>query len=93
MFLENSRYYNLKTIVVKTPEGLQVKAVTLRRLPSFGAADVQPAIVKEGDRLDLMAFRKYNDPTRFWHIADANTELQAGDLTKQANRTIEVPEK
>lgn len=92
MFLEKSRYYKSKTVDIKTANGQQVKAVTLRRLPLFGAASVQSVTIKEGDRLDLTAFRKYNDATRFWHIADANTELQARDLTEEVNRVIRVPE-
>jgi hypothetical protein len=28
----------------------------------------------------------------FWHIADANSELQARSLVEEANRTIVVPE-
>jgi hypothetical protein len=38
--------------------------------------------VKGTDRLDIMAHRKYADGTKFWHAADANTELEANDLVK-----------
>ncbi len=38
--------------------------------------------IKGTDRLDMMAFRKYKDSTWFWHIADANTELEANDLVE-----------
>ena len=49
------------------------------------------------DRLDVMAQRKYSDGTKFWHIADANTELEANDLVKprvndKETREINVPE-
>jgi hypothetical protein len=30
--------------------------------------------VREGERLDLLAFKYYGDPTRWWQIADANPE-------------------
>jgi hypothetical protein len=61
----------------------------LRRLP---AASGTPSVVKGNDRLDIMAHRKYSNGTQFWHIADANTELQANDLVKEAGRGINVPE-
>jgi len=31
--------------------------------------------VIQGDRLDLLAFRYYGDPTKWWIIADANRSL------------------
>lgn len=30
--------------------------------------------VREGERLDLLAFKYYGDPTRWWQIADANPQ-------------------
>ncbi|MND08690.1 hypothetical protein D3C83_314850 [compost metagenome] len=58
--------------------------------------------VKGTDRLDLMAHRKYQDGTKFWHIADANTELEASRLVendrpenpqvRNETRRIVVPE-
>jgi hypothetical protein len=89
MFLESSRYYRQKTLDVKTKGGRTVKALTLRRLPIVIA---NPAVVKGNDRLDIMAQRQYNDPTMFWHIADANTELQANDLVEKPGHLVKVPE-
>ena len=89
MFLESSRYYRLKTVDIKTKDGRVVKAVMLRRLPAVSG---KPTIVKGNDRLDIMAQRQYNEPTMFWHIADANTELQANDLVKKTGRVINIPE-
>jgi hypothetical protein len=87
MFLDNSRYARIAQVEVPTADGA-VKAVKLRRLP---ATNGDPAVVKGNDRLDVMALRSYDDPTRFWHIADANTELKAGDLVAEPGRTILVP--
>jgi hypothetical protein len=47
--------------------------------------------VSEGDRLDILAERRYRDATRYWHIGDANTELEANELVRSAGRTIQVP--
>ncbi len=90
MFLESSRYYKVETVEVVLKDGRTVKAVKLRRLPEITGT---PTVVKANDRLDIMAQRQYNDPTRFWHIADANTELQANDLMAETGRIIQAPER
>jgi prophage DNA circulation protein len=100
MFKDSSRYAKQATVEVELENGRKATAITLRRLPpTIGS----PAEVKGNDHLDVIAFRKYKDSTKFWHIADANSELQANDLVKseppenplapQPVRTILVPEK
>jgi hypothetical protein len=95
VFLENSRYFDVKTVEAKDAKGRKVTAVKLRRLP-FAAGT--PTVVKGNDRLDVMAQRRYSDGTKFWHIADANTELEANNLIEpraqdKEARVIDVPEK
>ena len=100
MFKDSSRYARQKTVEVELPNGRRVTAVTLRRIPPTDGAPIE---VKTNDRLDVMALRKYKDSTRFWHVADANTELLANDLVRrepldnplapEPARTILVPEK
>ena len=91
MFLKSSRYYKQKLVEteVKKDDAVNtVKAVKLRRL-----ADEQgnPAVVKGNDRLDIISQRQYGNPTMFWHIADANTDLQANNLVSEPGRVILVP--
>ncbi len=88
MFLDNSRYARVKQVDVTLKDGRTVRAVRLRRLPATAGA---PTAIKESDRLDVMAQRGYADPTKFWHIADANSELEAGELVATRNRVIKVP--
>jgi hypothetical protein len=95
VFIDNSRYVDVKTVEVETENGRIVSAIKLRRLPH---ATGGPAVVKGNDRLDVMAQRHYSDGTKFWHIADANTELEANELVNQRVqdrevRIINVPEK
>ena len=90
MFLPNSRYYQQKVVDAIAAGGRLVKAVTLRRLAS-PAGD--PAPVKGTDRLDIIAQRKYGDATMFWHVADANTALEAAELVRVPGRVIQVPDK
>jgi nucleoid-associated protein YgaU len=43
------------------------------------------------DRLDITARRRYGDATRYWHVADANAELEAVELDRPG-RVIQAPE-
>jgi hypothetical protein len=90
MFAESSRYFQLRTVDAKTEDGRDVRAVVLRRLPFVAG---KPAVVRGNDRLDVMAERLFADATQFWHIADANTDLDARELVAETGRTILVPEK
>lgn len=95
MFLENSRYFNVKTVETQNESGRSFLAVMIRRLPYVAAT---PTVIKGNDRLDVIAQRRYGDPTKFWHVADANTELEANSLVIQRPEdeeiiTINVPEK
>jgi len=100
MFKESSRYAKQQTVQVKLDNGSSTTALTLRRVPPTPGVPTQ---LKANDRLDVIALRKYNDSAKFWHIADANTELEARDLTKneppenplvlEPPRSIFVPEK
>lgn len=87
MFSDKSRYKKAATTTVTNAGGQTVTAVKLRKLPALKGYGVG---VKKQDRLDLMAQRNYQDDTKFWHIADANTKLDARDL-EEANITILVP--
>jgi nucleoid-associated protein YgaU len=88
MFAKNSRYYAIETVEATSPAGETVQAVKLRRLP---ATSGQPLTVKDGDQLDVLSEQRYRDPTRFWNIADANTELEANTLVEKAGRVIQMP--
>jgi len=88
VFLKNSRYYGLPTVTVPDRNGREVAAVKLRRLPAMAGDD---HAVTSSDRVDILADAHYSDATRYWHIADANSELETEELTRQVGRVIEVP--
>lgn len=90
MFLKNSRYYGLPTVTAVDARGREVQAVELRRLP---ATTGETTTVHGHDQLDVMSYRRYRDGTRFWRIADANTELEANELVRVEGRDIDVPVK
>lgn len=89
MFLDKSRYAKTPTDTVVTADGREATAIRLRRLPPTSG---RPRTVKEGDRLDVIADRAYGDGKRFWHIADANTALEANDLVAEVLDSFNLPE-
>jgi len=90
MFRSNSRYAGLPTITVAGPNEQEVSAIKLRILPQTGGV---PTLIKSGNQLDVISERRYRNGTGYWHIADANTELEAGKLTGENGRVIIVPER
>jgi hypothetical protein len=87
MFLESSRYADVEAVEAEAKGGRKVSAVKLRRLPYVAGT---PTVVRSNERLDIIAQQKFSDGTKFWHIADANTELEAGDLLKGRAQTDEL---
>lgn len=97
MFLDNSRYFNQPTMTVTLRDGHPVAALQPRVLPAPAGAVTD---LKRTDRLDIIAARRYQDGTRFWHIADANTLTDSrqlteprGDATTSLTPVITVPDK
>ncbi len=90
MFLKNSRYYNTPTVITRDANGREVKALVIRPLIAASGERTQ---VHDHDQLDVMSHRRNKDGTKFWHIADANSDLEANDLVATTGRFINVPEK
>ena len=90
MFAKNSRYFELPTVATTDSEGREVTAVKLRRLPNIAG---ESTTIHGHDQLDVMSLRRYRDGTRFWHIADANSELEANTLVETSGRRVDVPTK
>ena len=89
MFTKDSRYANTPTVPA-LDAGREVTVVKLRVLGEPRAA---PLTVQGADQLDVISERCYRDGARFWHIADANTELDARDIMTPVGRMVEVPER
>lgn len=89
MFLENSRYYNVPTVDAPAAGGAgTVAALKLRPLPAPAATTYT---VKDNDQLDVIAHQSFSDGTKFWHVADANTALEANELVAVTGATILKP--
>jgi hypothetical protein len=89
MFLKSSRYTNVPQVETTDSRGRPVQAIKLRTLPDTNGADI---LVDNSLQLDVMAKRNYRDGTKFWHIADANTQLEANALVAVVGSVIKQPE-
>jgi hypothetical protein len=72
MFNKNSRYRNLPQTQHVTARGEWILSVDLRFIPVVYGRFLHS--VRDRERLDLLAFKYYSDPRRWWLIADANPE-------------------
>lgn len=88
MFLNSSRYAKVAQDDLPSADGTVKKTIRLRRLP---ATQGESYAVKDNDQLDILAQQHYADATRFWHIADANSQLQAAELTEHTGQMISLP--
>jgi hypothetical protein len=88
MFLKTSRYSKTETVTTADVRDREVQAIKLRQLP---AAQGEAVMIINGSQLDVMSKQNYQDGTKFWHIADANAELEANSLVKTSGRVIKRP--
>jgi hypothetical protein len=78
MFFKGSRYRNLPQSPHLTAQGESLLGVDLRFIPDVDGQFLHT--VADRERLDLLAFKYYADPRRWWLIADANKEEAAFPL-------------
>jgi hypothetical protein len=70
MFLKGSRYRNLPQSSNQTARRDSLLGVDVRFIPPVPGQFLHT--VSDRERLDLLAFKYYSDPKRWWLIADAN---------------------
>jgi nucleoid-associated protein YgaU len=87
MITRDSRYAAVGTAVL-TVNGRSVTYLLARFItPPVGG---YLHTVTSDERLDIIAYRYYADPARFWRFADANGEIDPEDLL-EPGRQIAVP--
>jgi len=89
MFFKGSRYEKVEEAELTNAGGRVVRYKKVRFI-----TDPQPQgahRVEQGDRLDLISYSYFQDPERFWRIADANRGLWPDDLLEEPGRLILVP--
>lgn len=78
MIDRKSRYHGLPTLPVSDSTGETQELLDLREIPpTRGVLRLTPT---DTDRLDLLAWRYYRDPTRFWRMCDASGHLDPFDV-------------
>jgi len=73
MFTKGSRYRNLPQSSALTADGESLPGVDLRAISPRPGTFLHT--VQDSDRLDLLAYKYYNDSTMWWQICDANPSL------------------
>ena len=92
VFEKRSRYRNARLFTPRE-SGERVFG-GIRPRPTTTAPGVIEYIIKDGDRLDLIALHFYNDSRRWWRILDANPQIIFGaDLMLKSfvGETILIP--
>jgi hypothetical protein len=90
-FPPTSRYYGIETAAMAMPDGRIVVYLRRRFLPSPDrfALLLEHSVV-QGERLDNIAAKYFNDPEVFWQIADANTAMRPEELTETVGRRLRI---
>ena len=92
MFDDTSRYANVPTATLAGKDGKDVAYKRRRLLPQASALpQLGDVLVRDGERIDLIAARALGDPEQFWRIADANDAMDATDLAAEPGRALRVP--
>lgn len=87
MFDEKSRYAKAETYVVTDKRGREVTVVAPPPPPEQVLLGLH--LLKQGERLDLLATKYLNNPTGYWRIAEQNDVMLPEALTEA--REIEIP--
>ena len=89
MFFKGSRYATVGEGQITDSKGREIRYKKIRFIPETAAQ--MGHVVSQGERLDHIAHRYYQDPERFWRICDANRAMWPPDLMAEIGRTIAIP--
>jgi hypothetical protein len=89
MFDSKSRYVKAETYVVVDARNRNVEVVATPPPPEQVQLGVH--LLKQGERLDLLAAKYLNDPAGYWRIAEQNDVMLPEALTEA--REIQIPVK
>ena len=90
-FPPTSRYHDLKTATIETPEGKTIMYVRRRFVPSPERfALLQEHRVTQGERLDNITALYLEDAEQFWRICDANAAMRPDELTETIGTRLRI---
>lgn len=91
MIFKGSRYQDTGTYRVTGAKGRDAAALKIRLIPPTPAGFRHT--FKASERLDLLAYKYYRNPEKFWLIADANTEMDPEDLLEPGRQLLIPPDR
>jgi nucleoid-associated protein YgaU len=92
-FPTDSRYYGSATLTYIMPTGQAITYLAPRIVPQPGSpnfATVAQHVVRQGDRLDLIAAKYLGDPLIFWLICDANGAIDPSELVETPGTVLNI---
>ena len=90
-FPPTSRYYNVETATLETPDGRTILYLKRRFVPPPENFSVlQEHVVAQGDRLDNVTARYLGDAGQFWRVCDANCAMRSDELTEAIGRRLRI---
>jgi hypothetical protein len=90
-FPPTSRYYNIETVAMETPEGKTIIFLRRRFVPSAERfALLLEHTVIEGERLDNITAQRLGDPEQFWRVCDGNGAMIPDELTETPGRRLRI---
>ena len=89
MFDDKSRYKKQEQYTVKDRRGRTVPVVSVPAAPAPRIIGYH--LLKQGQRVDHLAFKYLDNPAGFWRIAEANDKMLPEALTEQTE--IAIPNK
>ena len=92
-FPTDSRYYGSAVLQYAAPNGQTIAYLARRIVPQPGSpnyATIASHVVRQGDRLDLIAAKYLGDPLMAWLICDANGAIRPDDLTATPGAVLAI---
>lgn len=89
VFFKGSRYEDVPDGTWTDAAGREHRFKRLRIVPPATAG--RRHVVRQGERLDLLAFAYYRDAERWWRLADANAATWPDDLVREPGRALRIP--
>ena len=91
LFPPTSRYHGLAVLNHRRDDGTNIPYVERRFISqSDSFEEVQQHTVRQGDRIDNLAWQYLGDAEQFWRLCDANGALDPWELTETPGRTIRI---
>jgi nucleoid-associated protein YgaU len=90
MFFKGSRYEKVENDIYIDEDGKERPYKRVRFIKDTPAFIEHT--VKQGERLDLISYQYYKDPTKFWLICDANNTIDPNELETPGKRILIPPD-